>query len=61
VSDIFLKYKDTDKKLLLNVHHPTTFLFFEILKVICSMIEINFYDDDTYNYYVQNNNYLNLP
>ena len=61
VSDIFLKYKDTDKQLLLNVHHPTTLLFFEILKIICSMIGIGFYDDDTYNYYVQNKNYVKLP
>jgi hypothetical protein len=59
VSDIFLKYRD--KQLLLTVNHPTTFLFLEILRIICSIIGIQFYDDNTYNYYIQNINYLNLP
>jgi len=60
VSDIFIKYKH-QKLILKNVNHPNTFLFMEIMKIICNILNINFFNEDQYNKFIENNNYMELP
>lgn len=59
VSNIFNKFKDD--KLMLTCYHPTTFLFMEIIKIICSIIDIDFFTQEQYNHFLSNNNYMGLP
>lgn len=59
VSDILHKYKDT--KLMLTKHHPTTFLFMEIIKKICVTLDLPFFTNNLYNHFLLNDNYMGLP
>lgn len=59
VSSIFMQFKH--QNLMLTCHHPTTFLFMELLKILCKKIEIDFFRQEEYNYFMQNNNFMELP
>jgi hypothetical protein len=59
VSDIINNNKHI--KIIYSNIHPTTFLFLEILKKICVILKIDFFDEEQYNYYISNINYMNLP
>lgn len=59
VSDIFYKYRNMN--LMLNQYHPNTFLFMEIIKILCDSLNYNFFTEEQYNNYLQNENYMELP
>ena len=59
VSDIFCNFKH--KKLMLTCYHPNTFLFMEIIKILTKLINVNFFTEKQYNYFIQNENYMQLP
>lgn len=61
VSDIFERFRGTNVELMLNRFHPTTFLFLEIMKQLCSMLNIGFFNDRQYKYLLRNNNFMGLP
>lgn len=58
VSKILIKFKD--KNLLRGTHHPTTFLFMEIMKVLCKMLNIDFFKDEDYYNLLKNPNHMGL-
>lgn len=45
---------------MLTCYHPTTFLFMEIIKIICSIIDIDFFTQEQYNHFLSNNNYMGV-
>lgn len=47
--------------LLITIHHPTTFLFMEILIQICSYLNIPFYDENIYLNMIKDYNIMDLP
>lgn len=59
VSDIFIKYKN--KNLMLSFVHPNTFLFMEIMKALCEMLDLDFFTEKQYSQFVKNPNYMELP
>ena len=59
VSDIFYKFKDTN--LMLSCCHPNTFLFLEIVKILCNLFNYNFFTEEQYNHFLKNENYMELP
>ena len=59
-SDILIKFKN-DRLCTKLPNHPTTFFFMEIMKKICLYINIPFFDIDSYNYFLQKVNYMELP
>jgi len=59
VSCIIKKYKY--KKLMITHRHPTTFLFMEIIKSLCVLLDIDFFNMNHYNKYLENENYMGLP
>lgn len=62
VSDILEKYRN--KKLIfgeLHHDHPTTFLFLEIMKKLCILLNIDFFAEEEYNDYLKNDNFMELP
>jgi len=59
VSLILEKFKPTN--LLLTVNHPSSFLFMEIMKELCVLLNIEFFGEEEYNKFIQNKNYMNLP
>jgi hypothetical protein len=59
VSSLIEKYKD--KKLMLTKNHPNTFLFLKIIKNLCLILNINFFSEDKYEYFMSNDNFMNLP
>ena len=59
VSNIFNKYRNT--KLMLTVRHPNTFLFLSMVRKICLMLNIDFFNPTQYFKYVKNTNYMELP
>jgi hypothetical protein len=58
VSDILENNKD--KNLFIREAHPNTFLLLEILKKICLITNIPYLTDEQYNFFMKNNNYMNL-
>jgi hypothetical protein len=58
ISDIIKE--NSDKQLLLDRIHPTTFLFLEIIKKICIIMNIDFFTETEYNFYMKNINFVNL-
>ncbi len=50
-----------DRKLFLIVNHPTTFLFLEVLREICAALDFTFFEEDKYNHFISNDNYMGLP
>jgi len=59
VSDILYKFKD--KNLMLTYNHPNTFLFMEIVKILCNLLGYHFFTEEQYNDFLKNNNYMKLP
>lgn len=59
ISDIFYKFKDTN--LMLTCCHPKTFLFMEIIKVLCNLLNYNFFTEEQYNAFLRNENYMEIP
>ena len=59
VSNILCKFKDVN--LMLNCFHPKTFLFMEIIKLLCNLLNYNFFTEEQYNNYLKNENYMELP
>jgi hypothetical protein len=58
VSEIFERYRNV--KLMLNKWHPTTFLFLEIVRIICGMINIPFFHEKQYLRLLKNENFMGL-
>lgn len=59
ISDMFETIKN--KPLMLTCVHPTTFLFFEIIKKIFIKLGIKFIYDEKINQFLTNDNYMQLP
>jgi hypothetical protein len=60
VSQIFDKYKY--KKLVQSdPSHPTTFLFLEILKELCTILKFDYFTKDQEAFFLQNDNHFGLP
>jgi hypothetical protein len=59
VSDIFENHPN--EKLMLTPWHPKSYILLEITKNICKIIGIKFFDNDEYNEFLQNINFMNLP
>ena len=61
VSDLFDKFKDSNLKLMLKGNHPTTFLFMEIVKILCNLLNLDFFTQEQYNNFLKDENYMKLP
>jgi len=61
VSELFDKFKDSNLKLMLTDNHPTTFLFMEKVKILCNLLNLDFFTEEQYNNFLQNENYMELP
>jgi hypothetical protein len=61
VSTIFEKYRNKNILLMLNIWHPTTFLFLEIMKELCLLMNIEFFRKRQYIFLLKNNNFMGLP
>ena len=59
VSNILYKFKHVN--LMLTCFHPKTFLFMEIIKLLCNLLNYNFFTEEQYNNYLKNENYMELP
>lgn len=59
VSNIFYKFRDNN--LMLTCFHPKTRLFMEIIKILCNLLNYNFFTDYEYNNFLKNENYMELP
>ena len=58
ISSILCKYKN--QNLMLSWAHPNTFLFMEIVKILCNMLNLIFFTDIQYNKFINNPNYMEL-
>ena len=56
ISDIFYKFREKD--LMINCWHPKTFLFMEIVKLLCKLLNLDFFTEDQYNNFLKNENYM---
>lgn len=59
VSNLFYKFRDNN--LMLTCFHPKTQLFMEIIKILCDLLNYNFFPDCEYNNFLKNENYMELP
>ena len=59
ISNILYNFKDIN--LMLTCKHPKTFLFMEIVKLLCNLLNFNFFTEDQYNNFLKNENYMELP
>lgn len=59
VSNLFYKFRDNN--LMLTCFHPKTQLFMEIIKILCDLLNYNFFSDYEYNNFLKNENYMELP
>lgn len=59
ISNILCNFKDTN--LMLTVLHPNTFLFMEIIKVLCNLLNFDFFTEEQYKFFLKNKNYMELP
>jgi len=59
VSNILYNFKNTN--LMLTCVHPKTFLFLELIKILCNLLNYNFFTDEQYNNFLKNENYMELP
>lgn len=59
VSNIIDKFKED--KIVFGINHPTTFLFLEIIKELCIVLNINFFEKNEYEKYLKNFNFMGLP
>jgi hypothetical protein len=46
---------------MLTINHPNTFLFMEIIKELCNLLNLNFFTEEQYNIFIKNPNYMELP
>ena len=58
VSDMFDRF---GTKLMLDICHPTTFMFLEIVRDICSKLDLPFFSDEKVVHFLENENYMELP
>lgn len=59
VSDILYNFKDTN--LMIDSNHPKTFLFLEVIKRLCNLLDYNFFTEEQYNNFLKNENHMELP
>jgi len=59
ISNILYNFKEN--KLMLTHNHPNTFLFMEIIKLLCNLLNFNFFTEEQYNNFLKNENYMELP
>lgn len=59
VSTIFYQFRN--ENLMLTSWHPSTFLFMEIMKILCHKLHVEFFNEKTYKNYLKNKNYIGLP
>jgi len=59
VSDIFEKYGR--RCLMLNIVHPNTFLFLEVLDKLCKLLNIEPFSKIKRDIFLQDKNYIKLP
>jgi len=59
VSNILYQFKHTN--LMLTHNHPKTFLFMEIVKILCNLLNLEFFKEKKYNKFLKNENYMELP
>lgn len=59
VSTILYHYKKYN--LMLTHQHPNTFLFLKIVKILCKIINVDFFTKQQYTKFLRNNNYMELP
>lgn len=59
VSKIFQKYKMYN--LMLTVNHAKTFLFLQLVKEICYIMDINWFNQEDYDKFMKNDNHMELP
>jgi hypothetical protein len=59
VSDILCNFKDTN--LMLTNLHPNTFLFMEVMKRLCNLLNYTFFTEEQYTNFLKNENYMELP
>jgi hypothetical protein len=59
ISNILYNFKHNN--LMLTCNHPKTFLFMEVVKIICNLLNLNFFTEEQYNNFLQNENYMELP
>jgi hypothetical protein len=59
ISNIIYNFKD--KNLMLTCCHPKTFLFMEIIKLLCNLLNYNFFTEEQYNNFLKNENFMELP
>jgi hypothetical protein len=59
ISNILYKFKDIN--LMLTSNHPKTFVFMEIIKLLCNLLNYNFFTEEQYNNFLKNENYMELP
>jgi hypothetical protein len=59
ISNILYKFKDIN--LMLTCNHPNTFLFLEIVKILCDLLNLTFFTEYKYNRFLKKENYMELP
>jgi hypothetical protein len=55
-----LLYNFRDKNIMFSCWHPSTFLFMEIVKILCNLLNLEFFTEERYKYFLQNENYMGL-
>jgi hypothetical protein len=60
ISNILYNFRDTNL-LLSCCAHPKTFLFMEVIKVLCNLLNYDFFTEEQYNIFLKNENYMELP
>ena len=58
ISNFLKNYEGNCEKIMLSRNHPTTITFLELIKQICNIININFFDDTSK--YLKNINFIHL-
>jgi hypothetical protein len=46
---------------MLTANHPKTFLFMEIVKLLCILLNFDFFTEEQYRTYLENDNFMELP
>jgi len=59
VSNILYEFKNNN--LMVTVVHPNTFLFMEIVKILCNLLNLTFFTEEQYKNFLKNENYMGLP
>lgn len=57
-SDMFERFKDT--KLMLDICHPTTFMFLELVREICKRTGVDFFTDEQAALFLEDENHMGL-